>query len=166
MNIYKLNDDTEKSLTHVEIFQGQSIHGIVISKKSELIVYGGKLICLIHLSISNGILVATVINKYSLKDWILKIKFIDNYLLAITAHNNASLINATTGDEEKHYTSEEKCILYSAEIVCDENAELTNNLIFGGTVFSEIIIWKTEYTNKCNQILHRLQGHKVQFINT
>ncbi|XP_026464303.1 WD repeat-containing protein 6-like, partial [Ctenocephalides felis] len=160
LNIYKLNDDTEKSLTHVEIFQGQSIHGIVISEKSELIVYGGKLICLIHLSISNDILVATVINTYSLKDWILKIKFIDYYLLAITAHNNASLINATTGDEVKYYTSEEKCILYSAEIVCDQNAELTNNLIFGGTVFSEIIIWKTEYTNKCNQILHRLQGHK------
>lgn len=158
LNIYEINSG---NVLCEKIFQGQSIHGIILNDKNQCVLYGGKHFCLLQLYLSNNVLKAIIQKQFSIADWILKIIFLNQNLLILTAHNNAILLSLQNGQELMNFISEEKCILYSGEIVCDKTNEVIDCIILGGTVFSDIIIWRTEFTDKCNKILHRLKGHKV-----
>lgn len=90
-------------------------------------------------------------------DWVLSIKYINNEnIAAVLMHNKVQIWNYCL-EVERESICEEKCILYSAYI---HNNAVPNLIVFSGTVFCEILIWKLgKEEESC--VLRRLQGHKV-----
>ncbi|KYN30635.1 WD repeat-containing protein 6 [Trachymyrmex septentrionalis] len=141
-----------------------NIHGIVVGTDNILAVFGAKSICICKLvEIGHNIR----IRKQSIdqfNDWIIAAKWIsfkkEIRLAVLFAHNYIStydILNKTC----QIIRCEETCILYGGSI---SGTSQENLVIFSGTVFQEILIWKVD--NRCNDtnkrmpVLHRLTGHK------
>lgn len=95
------------------------------------------------------------------KDWILTAKWVDEgkQLATVSMHNVLTVWSANL-QKLNEFFCEEKCILYSS-LICHENWQ--DLIVLSGTVFSEVLIWwpaKSDGKFCCN-VLHRLQGHKV-----
>ncbi|XP_039303311.1 WD repeat-containing protein 6 isoform X2 [Solenopsis invicta] len=140
-----------------------NIHGIVVGANNKLAVFGAKSICICDIEIACDIRIRKQ-STDQFNDWIIATKWIsfkEQMQLAILfAHNYISIYD-TCNKTSQIIRCEETCILYGGSIsgTCQENL-----VIFSGTVFQEILIWKIDNghydLNKRMPVLHRLTGHK------
>ncbi|XP_072762395.1 tRNA (34-2'-O)-methyltransferase regulator WDR6-like [Anoplolepis gracilipes] len=138
-----------------------NIHGIVVGPNNKLAVFGAKSICICNI-INQEESREMTLEKQSidqLNDWIIAVEWISKMQLAILfAHNYLCLYNVFDKSfQEVH--CKEKCILYCGSIT---GTSQENLVIFSGTVFQEILIWKIDNCDIIGEmpVLHRLIGHK------
>lgn len=159
--IHIFNQDGLKHVRKYEIFQGENICTIVSNNVNKVAVASGQ-----HVKIFQYDTNFERFNEESYKivsDWILCLKWLSNENIAAVLMHNKLQIWDHCLEIEKEYICEEKCILYSAYIYGES---LSNLIIFSGTVFCEILIWKPqEDTDECC-ILRRLLSHKVSIFET
>ncbi|XP_057318454.1 WD repeat-containing protein 6 [Microplitis mediator] len=138
------------------------IHDIVKNGSDKLIIFGGKYLSIFSYKINQDELIVNKLSTHIFNDWIISSSFYsinnteDIYILF--AHNNLYLYN-TSSKEYTNVLCEEKCILYCGFI----SAEKDQVVIFSGTVFKEILIWKVNIkidVTKDINVLYRLKGHK------
>ena len=152
-----INLDDNHSLSRLPIFKDCSthqIHGIFRQSQHLFLIFGGKTLKSVQIDFQNDCLIEEKTEIESqLQDWILDAQVFQGRIYAITAHNNV-LILSQRKNETINKCSDEKCILYSATLVAEEE-EL---VVLGGTVFKQVIVWT------CNQgdfkLHHRLEGHE------
>ena len=159
-----------RSLQTLPIFKNttHTPHGFVqeaVNEEAEFlrfIVYGGKFIRCIQLNVKEKQLLEVESGRYEFSDWILDVCLWKKKIYAVTAHNEICVINKV--QEERLDTKEivlkpnEKCILYSACIVCDNPNELA---IIGGTVFKQVIVYSCTGSEESDlTVSHRLDGHE------
>ncbi|KAM0729073.1 tRNA (34-2'-O)-methyltransferase regulator WDR6 [Formica fusca] len=140
-----------------------NIHGIVMGPNNKLAVFGAKSICICDIINQRGEMTFEKQSTDQLNDWIIAAEWIsvkEQMQLAILfAHNYLCLYNIF----EKSFQDvhcKEKCILYGGSI---SGTSQENLVIFSGTVFQEILIWKIDNNYDINErmpVLHRLIGHK------
>ncbi|XP_024149465.1 WD repeat-containing protein 6 [Oryzias melastigma] len=161
-----------KGFTSLSVLQHQRIHGIrprsqcVRSAQSsasehgltsgseplfhDFAVFGGKALRLIRLHVE----IQNVENFHfeilgpllELQDWILDARWLSgrspSQLCAAVAHNGALLVDVAAGHAVARRFCLEGCLLYSALLVVHESWAET--VLVGGTVFNQLIVWKTE----------------------
>ncbi|XP_065560001.1 tRNA (34-2'-O)-methyltransferase regulator WDR6-like isoform X3 [Artemia franciscana] len=96
----------------------------------------------------------------SLEDWVQTIKWSsDGSLFCLLAHNYAMSLFHNDLSVINVFVCEEKCLLYSGHI---EGEDVSNMVLFAGTVFQEILIWSPTLQNSSAtcRVLHRLKGHQ------
>ncbi|XP_071571195.1 tRNA (34-2'-O)-methyltransferase regulator WDR6-like isoform X1 [Temnothorax nylanderi] len=141
-----------------------NIHGIVVGINNELAVFGARSICVCNIvEIVDDVSISKQ-STHQFNDWIIAVKWIsfkEQMQLAILfAHNYVSIYDVLNKTSQVIHC-EETCILYGGSVsgTCQENL-----IIFSGTVFQEILIWKIDNrpcdVNKSMPVLHRLTGHK------
>ncbi|XP_029178864.1 WD repeat-containing protein 6 isoform X1 [Nylanderia fulva] len=140
-----------------------NIHGIVVGPNNKLAVFGAKSICICNIVNQRGEITFVKQSTDQLNDWIIAVEWIsikEQMQLAILfAHNYLCIYNILDKSTQVVHCTE-KCILYGGSIsgTCQENL-----VIFSGTVFQEILIWKIDNNYDINErmpVLHRLIGHK------
>ncbi len=141
-----------------------SIHGFVeLSDAGKILIYGAKQVCILELtSDSFGSSLETVS-----EDWIFAAKWMSEIeVLILTAHNRVLrlLVDNNEGTlllSPEVIQCEEKCILYSGQIVDSSTLE-SEATILAGTVFRELIIWSVPKfkSSSDSSVLHRLSGHE------
>jgi hypothetical protein len=125
-----------------------SIHGFVEShfsneEETKVLVFGAKHVAILRLS-SPEFLFNCESLEVECEDWIFAAKWISEAeILVLTAHNR--VLRLTLRHSELCVSSdvvqcEEKCILYSGQIVDDQNSDMEATVL-AGTVFRELIIW-------------------------
>ena len=149
VEIYNVYDN---NLVHkCKIFNDTSniIHGFCQSSqnKNSFLAFGGKTIKSVTITPTNSI---ERVQTYHAKDWLLAVQWSQDSIWAVSAHNELLRIDDVTSSEVR--CQDEKCILYSACIVDDNNEKI----VIGGTTFRQIIIWGSS----TGKIYHRLSGHE------
>ena len=174
------------------IFKSEIIHGIACShkedagqlKSAKLLVWGGRSLCLVELSIQGHAKDATLCLRiacpeFRSDDWILHAssrpsiaKPITSYTAAceavlVTAHNELSGLIINDG---MHYTtrilgSGPKSLLYSAHISwSSKDYDRSQILVAAGTVFGEVLLWSVQYDQNWDSIdsqpCHSFKGHQ------
>ena len=123
-----------------------SIHGFIESKcSSKILVFGAKEVEILNLpnlkTIENS--------KVSCEDWIFTAKWISSSaILLLTAHNRILKLEISEAGLKllpEVVSCEEKCILYSGQIVEDANEDCEASVL-AGTVFRELVIWYDKTT--------------------
>ncbi|XP_014467979.1 PREDICTED: WD repeat-containing protein 6 isoform X2 [Dinoponera quadriceps] len=140
-----------------------NIHGIVVGPNNILAVFGAKSIFICDIIKQKEAVTFKKLNNNEFNDWIIALQWISVkkqlQLAILFAHNYISLYDIS-GNSCQIIYCKENCILYGGSI----SGTLKENLvIFSGTVFQEILIWKVDNNldnNKSVPVLHRLKGHK------
>ena len=125
-----------------------SIHGFVESQfsnenETKVLVFGAKHVAILTLT-SPEFISNSETHEVECEDWIFAAKWIsETSILVLTAHNR--VLRLTIRDSGLCVSPdvvqcEEKCILYSGQIVEDQNDDLEATVL-AGTVFRELIIW-------------------------
>ncbi|XP_011869820.1 PREDICTED: WD repeat-containing protein 6 [Vollenhovia emeryi] len=163
---------------NVNCLYPNNIHGIVADEYSErhvdskLAVFGAKSLCICAIGecwcdrcgFSNNKSLLRKLGTDQFNDWIIAAKWIpfkkQTQLAILFAHNYVSIYDVLE-KTSRVIRCEEKCILYGGSIsgTCQEDL-----VIFSGTAFQEILIWKIDKgycdNNTSMPVLHRLTGHK------
>lgn len=127
-------------------------------------MYGGREIAILLLLEKQ----LELITRLTLNDWISSVKVYrpiasnEITFCVVSAHSVASefTVNRNGKWSIKHKSScVDKCTLYCSFIIGNH---WTDTVIFGGTAFGELIIWKanTNESSTCD-VLQRLSGHNV-----
>ncbi|RVE70248.1 hypothetical protein OJAV_G00063060 [Oryzias javanicus] len=161
-----------KGFTSLSVLQHQRIHGIrprsqcVKSAQSsasqhglrsgsepsfhDFAVFGGKALRVVRLHVD----IQNVENFHfeilgpllELQDWVLDARWLSgsspSQLCVAVAHNGALLVDVAAGHVVTQRFCLEGCLLYSALLVVHEFWAET--VLVGGTVFNQLIVWKTE----------------------
>ena len=128
----------------------------------KFLIFGGKFIRCILLDSKEKKITSCESDGYQFYDWILDVCVWKEDIYAITAHNEVIRLIRNNDETEENTTNEvilkpdEKCILYSAKIVCDSDTEL---VFLGGTVFRQVIVYAYSGSETVN-VSHRLDGHE------
>ncbi|XP_012532224.1 WD repeat-containing protein 6 isoform X2 [Monomorium pharaonis] len=141
-----------------------NIHGIVVGANNKLAVYGARSICICDIVEIECDIRIRKQSTDQFNDWIIAAEWIlfkEQVQLAILfAHNYISIYDISNKTFQT-IRCEETCILYGGSL---SGTCLENLVIFSGTVFQEILIWKMDNRyydlNKRMPVLHRLTGHK------
>lgn len=141
-----------------------NIHGIEAGANNKLAVFGARSMCICKRVERVDKIIIEQESIHEFNDWIIAAKWIsfkEQMQLAILfAHNYVSIYD-TFNKTCRVVRCEETCILYGGSI---SGTSQENLVIFSGTVFQEILIWKidNDYNdiNKRMPVLHRLTGHK------
>lgn len=140
---------SDESVGSATVFESTSasVHGFVESGTSDRVaVFGAKQLEVLGITIAPN-LSLTSIDKLQItcEDWIFAAKWIsEDTVLVLTAHNRVLKlgISGSSGFETapEVVKCEEKCILYSGQIVQDLDP---GNVaaVLAGTVFRELVIW-------------------------
>lgn len=164
--------DSTKHTIHRKICLGFrcKIYGIAsYSQQTEtntqfIVAYGGREVAILYLLEQQ----LELITRLSLNDWISSVHIyepiVDDELsfCVVSAHSVASEFTVNRNGKwniKNKSTCVDKCTLYGSFIIGNR---WTETVIFGGTAFGELIIWKA---NQCNgsacDVLQRLSGHNV-----
>lgn len=160
---------TWKLLCLCEIFDGQTVHGIVVREDAnrgnvlQIAIWGGSCLILLNRDDFEQLLAQEVSSLASsattLSDWILDvaISLHDDTCVLVTAHN--TVLQARSVESGKatstEFASPSRSILYSADIIWESPSQI---LVAAGTVFGEIIVWQCS-TSGGSQILFTFSGH-------
>ncbi|KAK2584051.1 hypothetical protein KPH14_006501 [Odynerus spinipes] len=144
-------------------FYSNNIHGILEVSDNYIVVFGGKCLCIYETNKrSNTIILKEYFDPIWFNDWIIAVTWLTTntqiFLIILFAHNNVCVYDICT-KKHQYIFCEEKCILYGGSMSGETMKDL---IIFSGTVFQEILIWKPSYGAACDKnakILHRLHGH-------
>lgn len=164
--------ETSKLLRQVEIFPDQAIHGIAAQDVSigdealRLVIWGGSYLVTLRnqdfeqlLRVGIDSLAATAISG---SDWILDVALSPadpNAFALVTAHNTVLQARLESGSMAvvfENPSSPSRSILYSAHLTWDTSSSL---LVAAGTVFGEIIVWKSNSSGE-SIVLHTFEGHE------
>ena len=145
-----------------------SIHGFVefpseVKDVAKILIFGAKQVCILELtsdSFSSSF-------EIECEDWIFAAKWMsEREVLILTAHNRVLQLIVDNGGtlrlSPEVIQCEEKCILYSGQIVDGSSVEYEATVL-AGTVFRELIIWSVPKIKKSTDdspVLHRLSGHE------
>ncbi|XP_076278932.1 trafficking protein particle complex subunit 31 isoform X5 [Lasioglossum baleicum] len=157
--------DTFELEKKIDCLYPNNIHGIVEGPNNKLAVFGANIFSTYYIEIKDGTLeIKEDIKKKCLNDWIIAAKWFTfsgcDYLVNLSAHNSVCVYNTSNNHCQEKWC-EEKCILYTGSIFVKSNKDL---VVFGGTVFQEILIWELDHATCSNEVmpvLHRLQGHNL-----
>nr|KAF7427407.1 hypothetical protein H0235_007101 [Vespula pensylvanica] len=125
-------------------FNSHNIHGILKASNNYLIVFGAKCLCIYDIDkTKDTLLLKQTFDTIWFNDWIIAVKCLNIdtqiFLIILFAHNNHSYGGSISGET------------------------VQDLVVFSGTVFQEILIWKLNYGtahDKNMKVLHRLIGHK------
>nr|XP_050850545.1 WD repeat-containing protein 6 isoform X1 [Vespula vulgaris] len=145
-------------------FNSNNIHGILKASNNYLIVFGAKCLCIYDIDkTKDTLLLKQTFDTIWFNDWIIAVKCLNIdtqiFLIILFAHNNVYIYDISN-KKYQYIWCEEKCILYGGSISGETIQDL---VVFSGTVFQEILIWKLNYGtahDKNMKVLHRLIGHK------
>ncbi|XP_019886764.2 WD repeat-containing protein 6 [Ooceraea biroi] len=160
--LYIYEKDSYQLKSNLDCLYPNNIHGIVLGPNNKLAVFGAKSICVCSILKEEEIIFKKQTTD-QFNDWIIAVEWISvkkqAQLAILFAHNYVCIYNVFDGSSRVVYCKE-KCILYGGSIsgTSDENL-----VIFSGTVFQEILIWKINNNPGSNEnvpVLHRLTGHK------
>lgn len=161
--LYVVNSRDEKVETKIDALHPDNIHNISTKFNKRLIVYGGKRLCIFQIDIEDNLLnIEKLSEVHVFDDWIIDVKWLgsldDPTLTILFAHNNIYNYHVY---KKTHYSiaCKETCLLYAGLI---EGKSHENAVVFSGTVFQEILIWKfnKSLNHEFSDILYRLKGHK------
>uniref|UniRef100_A0A3P9HUA1 tRNA (34-2'-O)-methyltransferase regulator WDR6 n=1 Tax=Oryzias latipes TaxID=8090 RepID=A0A3P9HUA1_ORYLA len=171
LSAYSLHQSL-KAFTSLSVLQHQRIHGIRPRNQSLLLahssaseqglastpepsfqdfaVFGGKALRVVrlHVDIQNAENMHFEIlgPHLELQDWVLDARWLSgnnpSLLCAAVAHNGALLVDVAAGHALVQRFCLEGCLLYSALLLVHES--WADSVLVGGTVFNQLIIWKTE----------------------
>ncbi|XP_033222136.1 WD repeat-containing protein 6 [Belonocnema kinseyi] len=155
--LHTLNKSNHKLLFKLDVLYPERIHAIIQAPDNKLIIYGGKSlrICKLDNKLEN------ISDIYRFTDWIIAAGCAviekEVKLIILFAHNNLYICDLLNKQHETIWC-QEKCILYGGSIYNKNSGDV---VVFSGTVFQEILVWKTKITgsNEDAPILHRLKGH-------
>lgn len=150
-----------RCVKELEVFRGHKIYGIIPNEEDYILIYGSKSVKIFTFSSVQDDVLLTCIANITLEDWILAAHWISSatQVVLVTAHNVTWLWSwkVIGGLNLKRSDCHEKCILYSATICGND---WSSCVVFGGTVFREIVIWLPGDCIEGDQpVLHRLEGH-------
>ena len=124
-----------------------SVHGFVESGNSNrVIVFGAKQLEVLSISNSPNLALTSIDGlKVTCEDWLFAARWIsEDIVLALTAHNRVLKLEIVGesgfGASPEVVKCEEKCILYSGQIVEDIDPGSVA-AVLAGTVFRELVIW-------------------------
>ena len=124
-----------------------SVHGFVESGNSDrVIVFGSKQLEVLRVSNSPDLTLTSIDKlKITCEDWIFAARWTsEDTVLVLTAHNRVIKLEIGANNDFEASSDvvkcEEKCILYSGQIVEDHNPS-NEAAVLAGTVFSELVIW-------------------------
>ncbi|XP_011502561.1 PREDICTED: WD repeat-containing protein 6 [Ceratosolen solmsi marchali] len=161
--IYVLNNIRCKLEIKINVLHPDNIYDIINKSDDKLIVYGKKSLCILSISFRDDFIRIEQIDEIiRFDDWIINVKWLgalsDPTLTILFANNN--VYNFELFSKQYFNTHcKERCLLYSGTIF---GQSCKNTLIFSGTVFQEILIWRVMHNSnmKFSEVLHRLIGHK------
>lgn len=163
--------ETSRLLSQCELFNGQAIHGIVVTESTregdlQALVWGGAWLTLLKKCEFEQLLTQDVTSiaqgALEASDWILDAAFspLDpSCCILITAHNTilrASFDKASSQIVLETLASPSRSILYSAHLVFEDSREI---LVAAGTVFGEIIVWQCSVSGAA-EVLFTFTGHE------
>ncbi|KAK0176366.1 hypothetical protein PV328_000510 [Microctonus aethiopoides] len=161
--LHIFHQSTKKYVDIINTNHGDNIHEIIRVIGDELIVFGGRCLTVFEFQIKNEQIIVEKKSSHYFNDWIIAASVtpddVEENICILFAHNNLCIYNTLTKNMENIWC-EEKCILYAGFISIYNSNEI---VIFSGTVFQEILIWKINTKNKYSSDLpvsHRLKGHK------
>ncbi|XP_032663397.1 WD repeat-containing protein 6 isoform X2 [Odontomachus brunneus] len=161
--LYVFDTNSYQLKSKLNCLYPSNIHGIVVGPNNILAVFGAKSIYICDIIKQEEVITFKKRNNNEFNDWIIALQWISVkkqlQLAILFAHNCVSIYDISEGSFQI-VCCEEKCILYGGFISGTLQEDL---VIFSGTVFQEILIWKIDNnhdSNKSMPILHRLTGHK------
>ncbi|XP_011143279.1 WD repeat-containing protein 6 isoform X2 [Harpegnathos saltator] len=161
--LYVFDRDSYQLQSKLNCLYPSNIHGIVVGPNNILAVFGAKSICVCDVIKQEEVVTCKKQSNNKFNDWIIALQWISvkkqQQLAILFAHNYVSIYNMSESSSEI-ICCEEKCILYGGSMSGTFQEDL---VIFSGTVFQEILIWKIDDnldSNKSVPVLHRLIGHK------
>jgi len=139
LSIY--NWRTAQLIRSRQVFTLNKIHGIDVDG-SNLVLWGGNELVVVKDSLEQ-------VEKHTLKDRIIHVRYIGNRFYVLTAHNEVHIID-DSGD--RVIMCDERSILYSGSLYITEQTKL----VAAGTVFGGVVIWDLTTA----QIMHRFEAHE------
>lgn len=132
-----------------------------------IVIHGGREIVVANLNVNNDF---KIIKRLTLNNWISSVHLYKTVtddeitVCALTAHNVALEIIIKLDGKwriKNKQSCTDKCTLYCSLIIGNH---WQNTTIFGGNAFGELIIWNIVDSMGPCEILHRLSGHNVRYI--
>ncbi|XP_010894132.5 WD repeat-containing protein 6 [Esox lucius] len=170
LTVYSLQSQP-KACASLSVLHNYRIHGIRPKPQpadrwsshlgEDLVVFGGKAVCLLRLS-DEGQRLEQLSPLVELQDWALDVHWLsgnDGPLLGVAlAHNSALLLDPAEGCVLALSSCQEGCLLYSALLL---GGTWEISVLVGGTVFNQLVLWRPGGTqpNKKAPVERRLPGH-------
>ena len=144
---------SNRTLYKLRVFTASYVHSIQQFDAGDILVLGGKSVCLLEVQDENLII---KVSEIIFQDWIWDAVQLKNEYFFITAHNRVICTDERLEIVET-YGCEEKCILYAGNLEPWDGGIC----VLAGSVFSEILVWtrskKKDRDNPSSEspVLHR-----------
>lgn len=127
--------------------------------KLEIAVYGNRFLTiyeLVYNKLNEKLSLNELMKSHNFHDWIIDVRLSHEIVFIVKALNEVVLLNRKTNQLINTISGKDKCILYSAELLCVTLSPI-GFVLSSGTVFKEIVIWSS--FEGISNTLQTLKGH-------